>query len=260
MDKTEETGQDLDSLPKEEKRGILIRETGGRCMLCGKEHEDGEVWSTVRIAGRGGSRSLSIKGCTAICRECTGRKGKLSVTDYAASLPFRGRAGDLWRVLKCYIRGSISGEKKGLFLSGFSLLRRKGATPVPSGGGNYGILVRETRCTCIYCGAPLHPAAVTYDHIAPRSMGGASSVENYVTACAECNAAKGNSSVGDYVKRFPEKERRAYERRIGKLLRVGLLPEEKAGLLLDLGNGRKREYRFRLFGSAWTVTLSRFGL
>ena len=33
--------------------------------------------------------------------------------------------------------------------------------------------------------------------------------------------------------------------------------KEESGLLLDLRKGRRREYRNRLFGSSWTVRLSR---
>lgn len=257
MEKDDKTGQDADFLPKEEKRGMLLRETGGRCMLCGKAHDGVEAWSVVRIAGRGGSHAVSVRGCTVICRGCTGRKGRLSVTDYAASLPFRGRAGYLLRVLTGRLKGAVSGEKKALLLSGFSLFRRREARFVPVSAGNYGVLVRETRCTCIYCGTPLHPSAVTYDHIVPKSLGGANSVDNYVTACAECNAAKGCLTVAEYLRGFSVKERGEYVRRVENLVRRGLLPEEKAGLLLDLRKGKRREYRIRLFGSSWTFTLSR---
>ncbi len=46
------------------------------------------------------------------------------------------------------------------------------------------------RWTCQYCGR--QRAALTVDHVVPRSKGGASSWENIVTSCAPCNRRKGN--------------------------------------------------------------------
>jgi 5-methylcytosine-specific restriction endonuclease McrA len=45
---------------------------------------------------------------------------------------------------------------------------------------------------CQYCGKKFQPAELTLDHILPRAQGGASSVENLVTACLACNLRKGN--------------------------------------------------------------------
>ncbi len=53
-----------------------------------------------------------------------------------------------------------------------------------------GIFARD-RETCQYCGVQPGRAQLTMDHVAPRSQGGATSWENVVTACRECNHRKG---------------------------------------------------------------------
>ena len=44
---------------------------------------------------------------------------------------------------------------------------------------------------CQYCGRPLQPKEITYDHVIPRSQGGSTSWENVVTSCVHCNGKKG---------------------------------------------------------------------
>ena len=46
--------------------------------------------------------------------------------------------------------------------------------------------------TCQYCGAR-HD--LTFDHVVPRAMGGVTSWENVVAACAPCNLKKGSKSL-----------------------------------------------------------------
>ncbi len=45
--------------------------------------------------------------------------------------------------------------------------------------------------TCQYCGTRLGVAELTYDHVVPRSQGGATDWTNIVTCCHECNRVKG---------------------------------------------------------------------
>jgi 5-methylcytosine-specific restriction endonuclease McrA len=45
---------------------------------------------------------------------------------------------------------------------------------------------------CAYCRVKLPVNKLTYDHVIPRAQGGRTEWENIVTACCECNAAKGN--------------------------------------------------------------------
>ena len=53
------------------------------------------------------------------------------------------------------------------------------------------VLVRDA-FTCQYCGAEPGAAALTLDHVMPRSRGGPRTWQNMVAACAPCNRAKGS--------------------------------------------------------------------
>ncbi len=53
------------------------------------------------------------------------------------------------------------------------------------------ILLRD-RNTCQYCGLVLPSSDLTLDHVIPRSRGGASTWENLVACCHDCNREKGN--------------------------------------------------------------------
>lgn len=45
--------------------------------------------------------------------------------------------------------------------------------------------------TCQYCGVRLSISELTYDHVVPRSQGGATDWTNIVTCCHACNRVKG---------------------------------------------------------------------
>lgn len=47
--------------------------------------------------------------------------------------------------------------------------------------------------TCQYCGTKVNKKTATLDHVVPTSHGGKSTFENATTACAPCNANKGNN-------------------------------------------------------------------
>ena len=51
--------------------------------------------------------------------------------------------------------------------------------------------------TCRYCGAQPPDAILVIDHVVPLALGGASSAENYVTACEPCNQGKSDRGLGD---------------------------------------------------------------
>ena len=53
------------------------------------------------------------------------------------------------------------------------------------------ILLRD-RNTCQYCERLMGSSELTLDHVIPRSRGGASTWENLVACCHECNRRKGN--------------------------------------------------------------------
>lgn len=45
---------------------------------------------------------------------------------------------------------------------------------------------------CVYCGATQETTTLHIDHVIPFSKGGKNSIDNLVTACAECNISKGD--------------------------------------------------------------------
>ena len=51
---------------------------------------------------------------------------------------------------------------------------------------------------CFYCGKAPPQTELQIDHIIPVSKGGTNSVENLVTACAECNRGKGTRKLAKY--------------------------------------------------------------
>src|ERR1051325_9515936 len=53
------------------------------------------------------------------------------------------------------------------------------------------ILLRD-RNTCQYCATVLSASDLTLDHVVPRSRGGASTWENLVACCHDCNGRKGS--------------------------------------------------------------------
>ncbi len=70
-------------------------------------------------------------------------------------------------------------------------------------GTLYGWEVREYLLTkfsrtCQYCGATEKPFEV--DHIHPKSKGGTDRVSNLTLACHDCNQAKGNQNIKDFLK------------------------------------------------------------
>lgn len=54
------------------------------------------------------------------------------------------------------------------------------------------VFLRDNFC-CQYCGITVTKASATLDHVLPISHGGKTTFENTVTACALCNARKGNN-------------------------------------------------------------------
>lgn len=58
------------------------------------------------------------------------------------------------------------------------------------------ILLRD-RNTCQYCAEVLPSTELTLDHVIPRSRGGASTWENLVACCHECNRRKGNQLAAE---------------------------------------------------------------
>lgn len=64
---------------------------------------------------------------------------------------------------------------------------------------------------CQYCGERGAMSDLTYDHVFPRSRGGATSWENIVTACRDCNFSKANRTpeeAGMKLRKVPVRPKR----------------------------------------------------
>ena len=71
------------------------------------------------------------------------------------------------------------------------------------------VLLRDGHI-CQYCGRQPGDAALTVDHVLPRSRGGRTIWENVVTACGPCNVRKGNhtpAEAGLRLRRSPRPPR-----------------------------------------------------
>lgn len=53
----------------------------------------------------------------------------------------------------------------------------------------YNVFLRD-RFTCQYCNTPFHAKDLQFEHVIPRSRGGATRWDNIVAACAACNGRK----------------------------------------------------------------------
>lgn len=49
---------------------------------------------------------------------------------------------------------------------------------------------------CQYCGRTPPAIVLELDHIIPKSQGGPDSIDNYITACFDCNRGKGKHRLG----------------------------------------------------------------
>jgi len=57
-------------------------------------------------------------------------------------------------------------------------------------------ILNRDKC-CVYCGSKTH---LTYDHIVPVSLGGTTTYDNLVIACANCNSAKHKNPVEQFCR------------------------------------------------------------
>ncbi len=51
------------------------------------------------------------------------------------------------------------------------------------------------RFRCHYCGAPAPDVQLHVDHVVPVALGGATTADNLVTACTDCNLGKGAKPI-----------------------------------------------------------------
>ena len=60
-------------------------------------------------------------------------------------------------------------------------------------------LQKRAAAHCFYCHASLLPEQVTMDHVVALSRGGRSTKSNITTACHNCNRAKKDHHIVDYL-------------------------------------------------------------
>jgi 5-methylcytosine-specific restriction endonuclease McrA len=60
------------------------------------------------------------------------------------------------------------------------------------------VFERDGGC-CRYCHTPLVLRAMHIDHATPWSRGGTSTLDNLVTSCADCNAAKRDRTAEEFA-------------------------------------------------------------
>lgn len=244
-------------MSKTEKKDALFAESGGVCIVCGRPREEASDWAMAQIIPDKAKGGVSISGRAMLCMPCVGAKHTLPIPRYAGTLPFRERFGYWWRVWRSYLGGRITKGKRDLLLQDFSLLIQ--GKPISKGKRNFGFyetIAKETKGACVYCGKPLSRTGVTYDHILPKSLGGNRKPGNIVLCCQDCNSRKSNLSVDEFVKTFPESQRRRYVNRLHGLVQEKHLPKEKAALLLSFENEHRRTIRFRLLRMIITVTFA----
>ncbi|PWF55441.1 HNH endonuclease [Massilia glaciei] len=68
---------------------------------------------------------------------------------------------------------------------------------LPLGDDNKLLFARD-RHTCAYCGNMFGHQHLSRDHVRPRTLGGPDTWMNCVTACRECNQAKGAKPVHEF--------------------------------------------------------------
>lgn len=69
------------------------------------------------------------------------------------------------------------------------------------------VFARDAHC-CQYCGQDFPPHLLSFDHVVPRSRGGATKWENVVTCCLTCNSRKGDrtpAEAGMELRRHPHR-------------------------------------------------------
>lgn len=63
-------------------------------------------------------------------------------------------------------------------------------------------LLEKFQRRCVYCGKT--DVALNIDHVIPKSKGGSDRISNLVLSCVECNQAKSNQTLEDFLKDRPK--------------------------------------------------------
>lgn len=101
---------------------------------------------------------------------------------------------EAWRVLPAGADEGIRTPRGALRLPRVLLLSNYHRVPrAPMRLSRRNVFLRDDH-TCQYCGTRRPPRELNLDHVLPRSRGGATSWENLVTSCRECNGDKGGAT------------------------------------------------------------------
>jgi hypothetical protein len=82
-------------------------------------------------------------------------------------------------------------------IAGSEVMARMLRSQLPLGDQNE-LLFKRDKHTCAYCGVRFSRQRLSRDHIVPRVLGGKDTWMNCVTACKECNQAKGSKLVHNF--------------------------------------------------------------
>lgn len=102
------------------------------------------------------------------------------------------------------------------------------------------LFARDENC-CQYCGKVFPLSQLSFDHVIPRSRGGATSWENVVCCCLSCNTRKGD---------------RTPERSGMKLIRKPVRPRQNPLLSVKMDNPKYESWRTFLSGSSMSLNLT----
>ena len=87
----------------------------------------------------------------------------------------------------------------------------------------FNVFLRD-RFSCQYCGNEQH---LTFDHVTPRRLGGRTTWENILTACAPCNMRKGGRTPQEAGMKLIKKPVRPKRRRRGFPAMTGSAPRPR---------------------------------
>lgn len=80
---------------------------------------------------------------------------------------------------------------------------------------------KKSKGLCTYCHKRLKVSQTTIDHIIPRSKGGSNTMSNLAACCYNCNQAKGDRTVAEWIEDLKVAEppqRSSHEYHTAKLL------------------------------------------
>ena len=82
--------------------------------------------------------------------------------------------------------------------------------------------------TCQYCGRTPPSVVLELDHMHPASKGGADRVDNYITACFDCNRGKGSDTLSNAPSAVADKLALLKEKRLQLQAFNQLIEEQEA--------------------------------